>query len=100
MNGIDPDAPRGRFVNAPRPLDFIRIRLFSAAQADWLIAICRDEADRLVEDLAALRRDGKSENGEDIRSLVEDARHCSSILRETMNARLELVGPDYIASGR
>ena len=85
---------QSRWANSPRPLDFIRVRLYRGGQAETIRDILSDEVDQLYEDLGKFRGAGKPEDGPDISDTVARIRHLNGALRDINNGLIELVGPD------
>ena len=82
-----------RFTRTPRPLDFIRIRVYRGGQAEYLLALLEDEKETLFEDLGKARGEGKDESDPDIEEIRQNLRHLINILRDLSNGMIELAGP-------
>lgn len=91
---IDTSTPGERFKNSPRPLHFIRIRLYRGGQAEYLRDLCRDEQAELLEELGDLRAKGKTEEDPEIVEVRQNLVWLINTLRDLDTGLLELVGPD------
>ena len=85
---------QSRWQNSPRPLDFIRVRLYRGGQAEYLRDLLSDEVDTLFEELGKLRGAGKTETDPDIVEVTANIRYLNSALRDIGNGLIELAGPD------
>lgn len=85
-----------RWANSPRPLDFIRVRLYRGGQAEYIRDLLSDEVDSLYEDLGKMRGDGKLETDPDLMEVIANIRHLNGALRDIGNGLIELAGPDGI----
>lgn len=90
----EPTEAQARFAASPRPLNFVRIRLYRGGQAELVRTILTDEVDQLFEDLGKLRGEGKTEADPEIIEVAASIRHLNSALRDLNNGLVELTGPD------
>lgn len=88
------DTPATRYANSPRPLLFIRIRLYRGGQAELIQGILRDEQAALYEDLAKLRSDGKGEDDPNLIEVTTNLRHIITALKDIDLGLIDLQGPD------
>lgn len=89
---IEQMSPAERWDNMPRPLRYVRPRLFPAGAA-WLRELLNDEQDALLKELADLRRQGKPENDPGIQERRAALEHCAQITKDVSLGLIELVGP-------
>lgn len=87
------DTARERFVAAPRPLQFIRIRVYREGPAEWLLELLEDEKDTLMDDLGKARASGKTEDSDEVSELREQLQYCLAIKRDLESGMIELAGP-------
>jgi len=92
----DPTEAQTRWANSPRPLNFIRVRLYRGGQAEYLRDLLSDEVEQLYEDLGRLRGEGKGEDDPELVGVTVNIRHLNSALRDIGNGLIELAGPDGI----
>ena len=85
MNG-EP-TPRG-----PRPLDFVRVRLYRGGQIELVKSILEDEKEALFEDLGKLRDRGADENSAEVEEVRANLGHLIRALRDIESGLVELVG--------
>lgn len=90
----DLDTPATRFSQHPRPLDFVRARLYRGGQAEYIRDLLEDEKATLFDDLAALRTEGKPEDDPDVQEVRANLRHLINFLADVNRGLIELVGPD------
>lgn len=83
-----------RWANSPRPLDFIRVRLYRGGQAEYIRDLLSDEVDALYEELGKMRGAGKSEVDPELTECIANIRHLNGALRDIGNGLIELAGPD------
>lgn len=83
-----------RFAGMPRPLNYIRVRLYRGGQVEYIRDVLEDERDQLYEDLAKMRAEKKPEDGPDITECTANIRHLNSAIRDIANGYTELVGPE------
>jgi len=88
--------PTEKFERMPRPLHFIRVRLYRGGQAEYVKTVLEDERDALLEDLSRMRTEGKNENDSDIQECAANIRHLNGALKDIMNGMIELVGPEPV----
>lgn len=91
---IERSTPAERFAASPRPLHFIRIRLYRGGQAEAIRDILRDEQAALYDELAELRAKGKDESDPEIETIRQTLVHVISALRDIDTGMIELAGPD------
>lgn len=83
-----------RWQNSPRPLDFIRVRLYRGGQAELVRSILADEVDALFEELGELRGKGTPEDSPELIECAQNIRHLNGALRDITNGMIEITGPD------
>ena len=88
------DTAASRFSQTPRPLNFVRARLYRGGQAEYIRDLLEDEKESLFEDLAAARTHGKPEHDPEIEEIRTNLRHLINFLRDVNQGMVELVGPD------
>jgi len=86
--------PGERFRSSPRPLLFIRIRLYRGGQAEFIRDLLRDEQANLYDDLAQKRADGKGEEDRDVIEITTNLRHLINALKDIDLGLIDLSGPD------
>ena len=91
---IERSTPQERFAASPRPLHFVRIRLYRGGQAEFIRDSLRDLQADLLEDLGDLRTKGKSEDDEEIVEIRQQLVWLINALADLDRGLLELVGPD------
>lgn len=91
-----PEERADNFARSPRPLDFIRVRLYRGGQAETIRDILEDEKEALFEELGDLRGAGKGEDDPRVNEVRTTLRHIINALRDLNNGLIELVGPDGI----
>ena len=91
---IENETPQDRWAASPRPLQFVRVRLYRGGQAELVRDILADEVDVLFEELGTLRGSGKNESDQEIIDCAQNIRHLPAALRDISNALVELTGPD------
>ena len=91
---IERSTPQERFASSPRPLHFIRVRLYRGGQAEAIRDILRDEQASLYDDLADLRAKGKPEDDDEVAEVRQNLVHVISALGDIDRGLIELVGPD------
>ena len=79
---------------APRPLHFVRIRLWRGGQAEFIRDLLNDEKDNLFEELTELRTKGKQENDPAIIECRANLMHVINALKDVDRGLIELVGPE------
>lgn len=94
MTDIDLDTPTDRLTRQPRPMNFIRVRLYRGGQAEYLRNLLLDEQEELFAELGKLRGEGMNEDSTDIEAIRTDLRHIINILRDVNSGMIELAGPD------
>ena len=82
------------FARYPRPLSFIRIRLYRGGQAEFIRDLFEDEKDRLFKDLGDMRSEGKDESNPEVEECKTNLRHLIYALKDLNNGMIELAGPD------
>jgi hypothetical protein len=92
----EPTEAQTRFAGAPRPLNFIRVRLYRGGQAEYIRDLLADELDASYEELGLLRGKGLDETDKEIIEVVGNIRHLNGALKDIGNGLIELVGPDGI----
>lgn len=90
------DTAEARFRQNPRPLDFIRIRLYRGGQAEFVLTLFTEERDGLLEDLGKMRGEGKAEDDPELVRTINEIRFLNNALRDLQNGLVELVGSDGI----
>jgi hypothetical protein len=85
-------SPSERFDQMPRPLRYVRPRLYPDG-AKYLRNLLEDEQTNVEDQLAGLRRQGKSENDPGVIEAREALGHLAQIIRDTSLGLIELVGP-------
>lgn len=83
-----------RWNSAPRPLNFVRVRLYRGGMAEWLRDLVLDEQEDLFAQLGELRGDGKDEDDPEVEEVRNNLRHAISILKDINSGLIEIVGPD------
>ena len=78
----------------PRPLDFVRIRLYRGGQAEYLRNLCLDEQEALFEELGELRGKGMDEGSHEVQDVRARLHHLINILKDLNSGLIELRGPD------
>ena len=91
---IENETPAERFAHSPRPLNFVRIRVYRGGPAEYLRGLLSDEVDALFEELGDLRDKGKTEADKEIIETAEHIRYLNGFLKDLNNGLIELVGPD------
>jgi hypothetical protein len=89
---IESDTPQQNFERLPRPLDFVRVRLWRGGQAGAVRDLLADEVDALFEELGELREKGKHDDDPEIVKCAQKIRWFNSALKDINNALIELVG--------
>jgi hypothetical protein len=85
---------QARFEQAPRPLNFIRVRLYRGGQAETVRDILNDEVDALFEELAELRGKATPEDDPKMIECISSIRHLNGALKDINNGLVELTGAD------
>jgi hypothetical protein len=78
----------------PRPLDYIRIRVYRGGQAEFIQQLFEDEKADLFDDLKRLRGQGKAEDDPEVVEVAANIRHLINALRDLNTGMIELVGGD------
>jgi hypothetical protein len=95
---LDPDieslSPAERYERMPRPLNFVRVRLFRDGQAEYIKELLEDEQDDLLEQLTKLRVAGKPEDDTEVAETRQNLRHIIRALSDVTRGLIDLVGPD------
>lgn len=78
----------------PRPLNFVRVRLYRGGQAEFVLSVLEDERDALLEELGALRGDGGKLDGKRAVEIQGQLRHLINAIRDVQMGLIELVGGD------
>jgi hypothetical protein len=81
-------------INGPRPMLFVRLRLFRGGPAEWVRDTIRAEQEALYEDLAKARERGLTEDSEEIQEIREKLIWSIDILRDVESSMIELAGPN------
>lgn len=89
-----PEARAERWNTTPRPLLFVRVRLYRGGQAEYIQTLCRDEQESLYEELGQLRSEGKMETDTEIVEIKDNLRFLIGFLKDIDQGLIELVGPD------
>jgi hypothetical protein len=89
-----PEERTDNFNRSPRPLDFIRVRLYRGGQAEYVRDVLEDEKEALFEELGDLRGKGVDENSPETEKVRTNLRHVINALRDLSNGLIELRGPD------
>lgn len=84
------DTAEDRWQRAPRPLNFVRVRLYRDGQAEYIRSLLEDEQDQLFEDLGRMREEGKDENGPEIEECRTNLRHLINFLKDINQGMIEL----------
>ena len=82
-----------RWQSNPRPLKFVRVRLYGIDHARYIKELFEDEQTNLLEDLGKARSQGLPENGPAISELRTNLRFLSNALQDVNSGMVELVGP-------
>lgn len=90
----DQTEAQARFQTAPRPLNFIRVRLYRGGQAETIRDVLNDEVDALFEELAKMRGTGTAEDDPDLLVCTSAIRHLNAALKDINNGLVELTGAD------
>ena len=85
---------QSRWQGAPRPLNFIRVRLYRGGQAEYIRDLLADELNVSYEELGKLRGTGKSETDPEITEIIANIRHLNGALKDIGNGLIELAGED------
>jgi len=80
--------------HAPRPLHFVRIRLWRGGQAEYIRDLLSDEKESLFEELTELRTKGKQESDPAIIECRANLMHVINALKDVDRGLIELVGPE------
>lgn len=80
--------------DAIRPLKFVRIRVYRGGQAEYLSTLMHDERKALLDDLAALRAEGKPESDAEVTETRDKIMFLVNALRDLDSALVSLAGPD------
>ena len=94
MNDTEHDTSVERWNRTPRPLHFVRVRLYRGGQAEYIRDLLEGEKDNLFDDLTKLRTQGKHEDDPDIEECRTNLRHVINALKDVNNGLIELVGPE------
>jgi len=86
--------PAERFDASPRPLLFIRVRLYRGGQAEYLRDLLRDEQAELYDELAKARAAGKTEENEEIVEIKQNLVWIINALKDFDTGLIELAGPN------
>jgi hypothetical protein len=86
--------PAERFNASPRPLLFIRIRLYRGGQAEFVRDLLRDEQADLMDELTEFRKAGKPEDDPEIEEVKQQLVWIINALRDIDTGLIELAGPD------
>lgn len=86
--------PTETFNRAPRPLNFVRVRLYRGGMAEWLRDLVLDEQEDMLATLGELRGAGKGEDDPEVEEVRNNLRHAISILRDITSGLIEIVGVD------
>jgi len=81
-----------RWASSPRPLAFIRVRLYRGGQAETVRDVLNDEVDALFEELADLRGKGALEDDPALLECTASIRHLNGALKDINNGLIELTG--------
>ena len=76
----------------PRPLAFIRVRLYRDGPAEYLRELLEDEQEALFEELGNLRRKGVDESSEEVQDVRRRLHYLINIMRDVNSGFVELVG--------
>ncbi len=90
----DQTEAQATFARAPRPLNFIRVRLYRGGQAEYIRDLLSDEVDALFEELAKFRGAGKNETDPELIEVTQNIRHLNGALKDIGNGLIEITGPD------
>lgn len=88
------DTAQSRWQGAPRPLNFIRVRLYRGGQAEYIRDLLSDELNASYEELGELRGAGKVETDPEIMEVIGNIRHLNGALKDIGNGLIELAGAD------
>lgn len=88
------DIAEQRFRQSPRPLDFIRIRVYRGGMAEYLLDLLNDEQAALLEDLGKMRGEGRPEDDPGLVEVINKIRYLNNAIRDLSNGLIELVGAD------
>jgi hypothetical protein len=80
------------FARSPRPLDFIRVRLYRGGQAEYIRDLLEDEKEALFEELGTKRSKGIDENSPEVEEIRTNLRHVINALRDLTTGMIELRG--------
>lgn len=92
MTDIAELTPGQRYEQMPRPLKYVRPRLYPDG-AKYLRNLLEDEQGEEEKRLAACRSRGLPESHPDVIEARENLGHLAQIIRDTSLGLIELVGP-------
>lgn len=78
---------------APRPLHFVRVRLWRGGQAEYIRDLLNDEKEELFEELSDLRKAGKGEDDAAVIECRTNLMHLINAIKDVDKGLIELVGP-------
>lgn len=88
MSG-DVALPRG-----PRPLDFIRVRLYRGGQAEYVKELMEGAQEFWFKRLGELRDEGFDEDSEEVQYARSRLHHLINALKDVNSGMIELAGGD------
>jgi hypothetical protein len=95
MTEVDQQAAaRERFAQTPRPLRFVRLRVYRGGPAEYLKTLLEDEKAAELENLSEYRTKGLPEESPAIEECRNNLRYLIGFLRDLDSAMIDMVGPD------
>ena len=95
MNGDDEHLSAAEvFHRAPRPLAFVRVRLYRGGQAEYVRDLLLDDKEDLFKDLFELRSAGKTEGDDEVQEVRRNLNYVINAIKDIERGMIELVGPD------
>lgn len=85
---------RDRFIRAPRPLRFIRMRVNRGGPAEYLKALLEDEKAAEMENLTEYRTKGLAEDSKEIEEAKTNLRYLIGFTRDLETGMIDFAGPD------
>lgn len=87
-------SPAERYSANPRPLLFIRVRLYRGGQAEYIRDLLRDEQAELMTELGELRGKGKPEDDPEVEEIKQNLVWLINALKDFDTGLIELAGPN------
>ena len=85
-----PTLDEERVARGPRPLQFVRIRVYGIGAAEYLRRLLSDDIDRIYEDLAEAR---KNDDGGRESELRDEMKYATDLRRDLETSMMELIPP-------